>query len=75
MQADEKTCPYQYQTGMAYRNTATHKTSRSSVSGVAGAALAKTLSRRGKNITTLYCEHPQAAGNASGGNKVRIYRY
>ncbi|MEZ9479252.1 bifunctional tRNA (5-methylaminomethyl-2-thiouridine)(34)-methyltransferase MnmD/FAD-dependent 5-carboxymethylaminomethyl-2-thiouridine(34) oxidoreductase MnmC [Vibrio splendidus] len=40
--------------------------------GVASAALAKTLSRRGKNIT-LYCEHQQAAGNASGNNQGAIY--
>ncbi|TKF22608.1 bifunctional tRNA (5-methylaminomethyl-2-thiouridine)(34)-methyltransferase MnmD/FAD-dependent 5-carboxymethylaminomethyl-2-thiouridine(34) oxidoreductase MnmC [Vibrio genomosp. F6] len=40
--------------------------------GIASAALAKTLSRRGKNIT-VYCEHEQAAGNASGNNQGAIY--
>ncbi|OIQ25616.1 bifunctional tRNA (5-methylaminomethyl-2-thiouridine)(34)-methyltransferase MnmD/FAD-dependent 5-carboxymethylaminomethyl-2-thiouridine(34) oxidoreductase MnmC [uncultured Vibrio sp.] len=40
--------------------------------GVATAALAKTLSRRGKSIT-LYCEHEQPAGNASGNNQGAIY--
>ncbi|PMJ91385.1 bifunctional tRNA (5-methylaminomethyl-2-thiouridine)(34)-methyltransferase MnmD/FAD-dependent 5-carboxymethylaminomethyl-2-thiouridine(34) oxidoreductase MnmC [Vibrio sp. 10N.261.55.A7] len=40
--------------------------------GVATAALAKTLSRRGKHIT-LYCEHDQPAGNASGNNQGAIY--
>ncbi len=40
--------------------------------GIASAALAKTLSRRGKTIT-LYSEHKQAAGNASGNNQGAIY--
>ncbi|MFA0568598.1 bifunctional tRNA (5-methylaminomethyl-2-thiouridine)(34)-methyltransferase MnmD/FAD-dependent 5-carboxymethylaminomethyl-2-thiouridine(34) oxidoreductase MnmC [Vibrio gallaecicus] len=40
--------------------------------GIASASLAKTISRRGKSIS-LYCEHQQAAGNASGNNQGAIY--
>ncbi|MBW3696421.1 bifunctional tRNA (5-methylaminomethyl-2-thiouridine)(34)-methyltransferase MnmD/FAD-dependent 5-carboxymethylaminomethyl-2-thiouridine(34) oxidoreductase MnmC [Vibrio sp. T187] len=40
--------------------------------GIASAALAKTLSRRGKSLT-LYSEHSSAAGNASGNNQGAIY--
>ncbi|MCK6265499.1 bifunctional tRNA (5-methylaminomethyl-2-thiouridine)(34)-methyltransferase MnmD/FAD-dependent 5-carboxymethylaminomethyl-2-thiouridine(34) oxidoreductase MnmC [Vibrio sp. ZSDE26] len=40
--------------------------------GIASATLAKALSRRGKSIT-LYCEHEQAANNASGNNQGAIY--
>lgn len=40
--------------------------------GVASAALAKTLTRRGKQVS-LYCEHAQPAENASGNNQGAIY--